>query len=137
MDSEGIGAIIFLPLAQSLLSEKYRSEIPKEARAALAGSFDSRLITDEVRATLEGLHQIATNRNQTLSQLVISWVLRQPTVASTLVAVRTEAQLIELIGATDDLALSDDELASIDGFARDFDLNLWQNSSSLTLTDMP
>jgi len=137
LDSEGIGAIVFSPLAQGLLSEKYRSEIPKEARAAHPGSFDSRLITDEVRAALEGLHQIAINRNQTLSQLAISWVLRQPTVASALVGVRTEAQLIELIGATDNLALSDDELASIDGFARDFDLNLWQNSSSLTLADMP
>ena len=137
LDSEGIGAIVFSPLAQGLLSGKYRSQIPKEARAAHPGSFDSRLITDEVRAALEGLHQIATNRNQTLSQLAISWVLRQPTVASALVGVRTEAQLIELIGATDNLALSDDELASIDGFARDFDLNLWQNSSRLTLADMP
>jgi L-glyceraldehyde 3-phosphate reductase len=54
-----------------------------------------------------------------------------------LVGVRTEAQLIELIVATDNLALSDDELASIDGFATDFDLNLWQNSSSLTLAEMP
>ena len=137
LDNEGIGAIVFSPLAQGLLSGKYRNEIPKEARAARPGSFDSRLITDEVRAALEGLHQIATNRNQTLSQLAISWVLRQPTIASALVGVRTEAQLIELIGATENLTLSDEELALIDGFARDFGLNLWQNSSTLTLTDMP
>ena len=82
------------------MSGKYKNEIPEEARAAHPGSFDSQLVTDEVRVALEGLHQIATNRNQTLAQLAISWALRQPTIASTLVGVRTEGQLVKLIGAT-------------------------------------
>lgn len=137
LDHEGIGAIVFSPLAQGLLSTKYISGIPDDARAGHSGSFDSGLITADVRQALEGLHAIAVNRNQTLSQLAISWVLRQPTVASSLVGVRTQEQLIELIGATKNLVFSDAELIAIDEFARDFNLNLWEESSRWTLADMP
>jgi L-glyceraldehyde 3-phosphate reductase len=83
------------------------------------------------------LQEIAANRDQTLSQLAISWVLRQATVASALVGVRTNEQLVELIGATKNLKLSEEELVAIDGFARDFNLNLWEESSKRTLADMP
>jgi L-glyceraldehyde 3-phosphate reductase len=83
------------------------------------------------------LQEIAANRDQTLSQLAISWVLRQSTVASALVGVRTNEQLVELIGATKNLTFGDEELVMIDGFARDFNLNLWQESSRRTLADMP
>ena len=137
LDREGIGAIVFSPLAQGLLSRKYMSEIPKETRAGHSGSFDPKLITEDVRLALRGLHEIADNRNQTLAQLAISWVLRKATIASALVGVRTNEQLVELIGATDNLALSDDELTAIDGFAKDFDLNLWEESSRRTSGDMP
>jgi L-glyceraldehyde 3-phosphate reductase len=137
LNSEGIGAIVFSPLAQGLLSGKYISGIPKGARAAQPGSFDSKLVTEDVRQALQGLHQIADSRNQTLSQLAVSWVLREPTVASALVGVRTNEQLLELIGATEYLGFSDEELVEIEGFAKDFDLNLWEASSRRTVADFP
>jgi len=137
LDREGIGAIVFSPLAQGLLSNKYISGVPAEARAGHAGSFDSKLITKDVRLALQGLNEIAANRSQTLSQLAVSWVLRRATVASALVGVRTNEQLVELIDATKNLAFSTEELIAIDGFAKDFNLNLWQESSKRTLADMP
>ena len=137
LDDEGIGAIVFSPLAQGLLSNKYISDVPAGARAGQVGSFDAGLITEDVRRALGGLQEIAANRDQTLSQLAISWVLRQATVASALVGVRTNEQLVELIGATKNLKLSEEELVAIDGFARDFNLNLWEESSRRTLADMP
>ncbi len=137
LDHEGIGAIVFSPLAQGLLSNKYISGVPSEARAGHAGSFDSKLITEDVRWALQGLNEIAANRSQTLSQLAVSWVLRRSTVASALVGVRTNEQLVELIDATKNLAFSTEELIAIDGFAKDFNLNLWQESSKRTLADMP
>jgi L-glyceraldehyde 3-phosphate reductase len=137
LQSQGVGAIAFSPLAQGLLTDKYLHQVPDQSRASTPGSFDSSLITAEVRSSLAGLKMIADERGQSMAQLAISWVLRQPSVASALIGVRSEAQLLDAIQATSSLQFSSEELASIEAYSREFDLNLWAESSNRTREEMP
>ncbi|MDG1156793.1 MAG: aldo/keto reductase [Litorivicinaceae bacterium] len=137
LQSKGVGAIAFSPLAQGLLTDKYLHQVPDQSRASTPGSFDSSLITAEVRSSLAGLKMIADERGQSMAQLAISWVLRQPSVASALIGVRSEAQLLDAIQATSSLQFSSEELASIEAYSREFDLNLWAESSNRTREEMP
>ncbi len=131
LDSLGLGAIAFSPLAQGLLSSKYVDSIPEGSRASQSGgSFDSRLVTPEVKEGLLGLSEIAKRRGQTLTQLAIQWVLRRKTVSSALIGVRNQSQLAECIASLGFSPLSDDELMLIDRYAKDMNLNLWAPSSS-------
>lgn len=96
----GVGAIAFSPLAQGLLTDKYLHQVPDQSRAGTPRSFDSSLITAEVRFSLAGLKTITYERGQSIAQMAISWVLRQPSVTSALIGVRSEAQLLDAIQAT-------------------------------------
>ena len=137
LEQEGMGAIVFSPLAQGLLTDKYLRSVPEDSRAGSPGSFDANLITEEVRNSLIGLQKIASDRNQSLAQLAISWVLRQPTVSSALVGVRTKDQLLDVIKATDHLEFTESDLLGIDQYSKEFGLNLWAESSDKTIEDMP
>ncbi|MEU6340318.1 L-glyceraldehyde 3-phosphate reductase [Streptomyces sp. NPDC046977] len=129
LDDEGMGCIPFVPLAQGLLTDKYLNGIPEGSRAAQGKSLDPTLITDEVVRRLRGLNDIAASRGQSLAQLALSWVLRDPRITSALIGASSVAQLEANVGAVGAPALTADELAQIDTFALESGVNLWSRSS--------
>jgi L-glyceraldehyde 3-phosphate reductase len=127
----GIGCIAFSPLAQGMLTTKYLSGIPADARAAKPGSLSQKLITEDNLGRIRALNAIAERRGQTLAQMAIAWVLRDPRVTSALVGARTPAQLADSLKSLDNLAFSQEELSEIDRFAIDGGIDLWKVSSRL------
>jgi len=125
----GIGCIVFSPLAQGMLTDKYLHGIPEGSRASRHGSLSPDLITDQSLAKIRALNEIAARRDQTLAQLALAWTLRDPRVTSTLIGASSVAQLEANVAALDRLDLSKEELAEIDRYATDADLNLWAASS--------
>ena len=127
----GTGCIAFSALAQGLLSTKYLSGVPQDARAAKAGSFNQGLLTEDNLRRVKALNAIAERRGQTLSQMAIAWVLRDPRVTSALIGARTVAQLADSLGSLNNLAFSPAELAEIDQYATEGGIDLWKVSSTL------
>ena len=127
----GIGCIAFSPLAQGMLSKKYLAGIPADARAARAGSFSPDLITADNILRIRELNTIAERRGQTLAQMAIAWVLRDPRVTSALVGARTTEQLADTLKSLENLAFSVQELNQIDLYAKDGEINIWSVSSSI------
>jgi L-glyceraldehyde 3-phosphate reductase len=125
----GIGCIVFSPLAQGMLTDKYLNGIPEGSRASRHGSLSPDLINDQSLAKVRALNEIAARRGQTLAQLALAWALRDPRVTSTLIGASSVEQLEANVAALDNLDLSKEELAEIDGYATDADLNLWAASS--------
>jgi L-glyceraldehyde 3-phosphate reductase len=125
LGEEGIGCIVFSPLAQGMLSDKYLNGIPAGSRASRNGSLSPKLLSDEALEKIRGLNELAQQRGQSLAQLALAWTLRDPRVTSTLVGVSTMEQLEANVAALDKLELSDDELAEIDRYATDSGINLW------------
>jgi len=125
----GIGCIVFSPLAQGMLTDKYLDGIPEGSRASRHGSLSPNLINDQSLAKVRALNEIAARRDQSLAQLALAWTLRDPRVTSTLIGASSVAQLEANVAALDKLDLSDEELAEIDRYATDADLNLWAASS--------
>ena len=113
LDEEGVGCIVFSPLAQGQLTSRYLKDIPADSRAARGGF----LKTDQVRNNLpkiQALSAIAEKRGQSLAQMAIAWVLRLPTVTSALLGASSVAQLEENLRALDRLEFSAEELAEIE-----------------------
>jgi L-glyceraldehyde 3-phosphate reductase len=135
LDELGIGCIAFSPIAQGLLSDRYLDGVPADARAAKAGSFSPDLIRPETIERIRALNAIARARGQSLAQMAIAWVLRDPRVTSALIGARTVAQLDDSLDALKTLAFSDEELVAIDRHARDSGLNIW--SSSTDVVEVP
>jgi L-glyceraldehyde 3-phosphate reductase len=131
LEELGVGCIAFSPLAQGMLTKKYLGGIPADARAAKEGSLSQELITDDNLRRVRELNAIAERRGQTLAQMAIAWVLRDPRVTSALVGARTEDQLADTLKSLANLSFSDDELKEIDRFATDGGIDLWKVSSSL------
>lgn len=116
-ESEGMGIISFTALAQGLLTDRYLDGIPGDSRAARGGSLSRETLSDEVLSRIRGLNEIARERGQSLAQMALAWVLRDPRVTSTLIGVSSLRQLDTNLGALDNLAFTDDELAAIDQYA--------------------
>jgi L-glyceraldehyde 3-phosphate reductase len=115
LEEEGIGCIVFSPLAQGLLTDRYLRDIPADSRAAKpTGFLQESAVTDERRAQLVALNDIAKARGQSLAQLALAWVLRHPVVTSALIGASRVRQLEDNVAALDNLALSGDELREID-----------------------
>jgi L-glyceraldehyde 3-phosphate reductase len=113
--AQGIGCIVFSPLAQGLLSSKYLKDIPPDSRAAKPHGFlKPAQIDAHTVAKLRALDAIAQARGQTLAQMALSWVLRQPAVTSALIGASRVSQIEECVRAVDALQFSSDELAAID-----------------------
>jgi L-glyceraldehyde 3-phosphate reductase len=129
LGEEGIGCIVFSPLAQGLLSDKYLDGVPESSRAATGDSFDRKMLAEENLALVRGLNDVAKRRGQTLAQMAVAWVLRDPRVTSALVGARNWSQLENLLGALDYLDFTAEELAEIDRHAVDGNLNIWAASS--------
>jgi L-glyceraldehyde 3-phosphate reductase len=125
LEREGVGCIVFSPLAQGMLSDKYLNGIPAGSRASRGGSLSPRLINEETVGKLEALNDIAARRGQKLAQMALAWTLRDPRVTSTLVGVSSVEQLEENVEALERLDFSDDELAEIDRYATDSGINIW------------
>ena len=131
----GTGCIAFSPLAQGMLSAKYLNGVPADARAAKGGSLGQGLLSDENIARIRALNAIAERRGQTLAQMAIAWVLRDPRVTSALIGARTVEQLDNSLDAVKNLGFSSEELAEIDRHATEGAVDLWKVSS--TLEDLP
>ena len=126
----GIGYIGFSPLAQGMLTDKYLHGIPEGSRASRDGSLSPTLITDVALQQIRALNEIAERRGQTLAQLALAWTLRDPRMASTLVGASSVEQLEANVGAIEQLDFTDEELAEIDRYATDADINLWATASA-------
>ena len=112
---EGVGCIVFSPLAQGLLTDRYLDGIPDGSRAARDDSYLSKTqVTDGVVTTVRRLNEIASKRGQTMAQLAIAWVLRQPGVTSALIGASRPAQIEDAVGALAGADFSAEELAAID-----------------------
>ncbi len=135
LDDLGTGCIAFSPLAQGMLSSKYLNGVPADARAAKGGSLGQGLLSDENLARIRALNAIAERRGQTLAQMAIAWVLRDPRVASALIGARNVQQLDDSLDAVKNLGFSADELAEIDTYATEGAVDLWKISS--TLEELP
>jgi L-glyceraldehyde 3-phosphate reductase len=122
---EGVGCIVFSPLAQGMLSDKYLNGIPAGSRASRDGSLSPKLISEEALGKIRALNEIAQRRGQSLAQLALAWTLRDRRITSTLVGVSSLEQLEANVATLDNLELSDDELAEIDRHATESGINLW------------
>jgi L-glyceraldehyde 3-phosphate reductase len=133
LGDEGIGCIVFSPLAQGLLTTKYLDGIPEGSRAAERnGSFSPDLLTDETVAHVRALNAMAQERGQSLAQMALAWTLRDARVTSTLIGASSVEQLEENVKALDNLTFADDELRAIDDHAVEAGINLWAPSSAVT-----
>jgi L-glyceraldehyde 3-phosphate reductase len=126
--AEGVGCIAFSPLAQGMLTDRYLGGVPADARAARGGSLDRSFLSEENLAHVRALNEIAASRGQTLPQMAIAWVLRDPRVTSALIGVSSLAQLDANLHALDHLELTGDELARIDEHAREGGIDIWARS---------
>jgi L-glyceraldehyde 3-phosphate reductase len=129
LGEEGIGCIVFSPLAQGLLTDRYLGGIPEGSRASRPGSMSADMLSEENLAKVRALHQVAARRGQSLAQLALSWTLRDPRVTSTLVGASSVAQLEDNVQALRNLAFDDQELAEIDRHAKEGGINIWAASS--------
>lgn len=115
LSSEGIGCIAFCPLAQGLLTDKYLEGIPENSRAASPhGYLKTNDITEEVRAKIAALNEIATNREQTLAQMALSWLLKDDRVTSVLIGASKISQIEENVAALNKLNFTSEELSKIE-----------------------
>lgn len=128
---EGIGSIVFSPLAQGLLTTKYLAGVPTESRAGTgADSFRESMLSTDNLARVRALNDIAGERGQSLAQMAISWVLRDDRVTSALVGASSWSQIEDSIGALENTAFDDRELAAIDRYAVEGGINIWAASSN-------
>jgi L-glyceraldehyde 3-phosphate reductase len=130
LGNEGVGCIVFSPLAQGMLTDRYLNGVPDDSRAAREGSLSRDMLSDENLAHIRALNEIAAARGQSLAQLALAWTLRDPRVTSALIGASSVAQLEANVGALQRLDFSDEELAAIDQQAVDAGINIWERSSS-------
>ena len=130
LEDLGVGCIGFSPLAQGMLTDKYLNGIPESSRAAENSSLSPDLLTDETLEKIRALNELAKGRGQSLAQMALAWTLRDTRMTSTLIGTSSIAQLEDSLSALERLDFSDDELAEIDRYATDGDINLWSRSSA-------
>jgi L-glyceraldehyde 3-phosphate reductase len=128
----GVGMIAFTALAQGLLTDKYLEGIPADARINRPGgdSFERRMLSEENLARVRGLNGIARRRGQSLAQMALAWVLRDPRVTTTLIGASSPEQIRENVGALAHLEFSAEELDEIDTYAVEGGVNLWEKPST-------
>jgi L-glyceraldehyde 3-phosphate reductase len=127
---EGIGAIVFSPLAQGLLTDKYLGGVQEDSRVRRGNYFSADMISEANLARVRALNEIARGRGQTLAQLAISWSLRDERVTSALLGASSVEQLEQNVAALERTDFDEQELAEIDRHAQEGAINLWAESSS-------
>jgi L-glyceraldehyde 3-phosphate reductase len=130
LGDEGVGCIVFSPLAQGLLTDRYLGGVPEGSRASRPGTIDRDQLGEETLAKVRALHQLAGRRGQSLAQMAVAWTLRDPRVTSALLGASSVAQLEDNVAALDNLAFDDEELTEIDRHATEAGINLWAESSN-------
>jgi len=125
----GVGCIVFSPLAQGMLTDKYLDGIPEGSRADRPYSLAPELLTEENLTKIRALNEIASGRGQSLAQLALAWALRDARVTSALVGASSVEQLEENVAALERLDFTEDELAEIDRYATECGVDLWAASS--------
>ena len=113
LDRHGVGYTAFSPLQQGLLTDRYLNGIPEDSRAANGKHLNRADITPELVAKLRRLDDIATDRSQTLAQMAVAWLLRDPMTASVIIGPRTMKQLVSLLPAVNSSEFSDSEIEEI------------------------
>jgi L-glyceraldehyde 3-phosphate reductase len=129
VEAKGAGMIAFSPLAQGMLTDRYLNGIPEDSRAAKGVFLSEDMITEDRLNHVRALNEMAKERGQTLAQMAVAWVLRDPRVTSALVGASSVRQLDQTLGAIDRLGFSDGELEQIDEHAVEAGINLWARSS--------
>jgi L-glyceraldehyde 3-phosphate reductase len=132
LGKEGVGCIAFSPLAQGLLTDKYLKGVPEDSRMNRAGggTLKQDHLSPENLANVRALNDIAKARGQSLAQMALAWVLKDPRVTTTLIGASTSDQIKENVGALKNLKFTSDELAQIDKYAKEGKLNLWEKPST-------
>jgi L-glyceraldehyde 3-phosphate reductase len=129
LEELGLGCIVFSPLAQGMLTDKYLHGIPEGSRATRGSTLSPDLLRDETLAKIQALNEIAQRRGQTLAQMAVAWTLRDPRVTSALIGASSVEQLEANVAALDNLEFTDEELVEIDRHATESDINIWAASS--------
>jgi L-glyceraldehyde 3-phosphate reductase len=114
LDRQQMGSIVFSPLAQGLLTNKYLKGIPEDSRAARHTSLDPDAITPAKVEKVRKLNEIARSRRQSLAQMAVAWTLRHPQVTSSLIGASKVAHVEEAVGALNNLEFAAGELAAIE-----------------------
>jgi L-glyceraldehyde 3-phosphate reductase len=131
LEGEGLGCIAFSPLAQGMLTDKYLKGVPEDSRAGRgSGAFRPEFLSEKNMASVRALNDLAIKRGQTLAQMAIAWVLRNPRMTSALIGASRVGQIDDAVGALANLAFSASELAAIDKLAVDAGINIWKRSST-------
>jgi L-glyceraldehyde 3-phosphate reductase len=137
LEDLGVGCIAFSPLAQGMLTSKYLGGVPQDSRAARDGSLGGHLLSADNITRIQALNEIAKARGQSLAQMALAWVLRDPRVTSALIGARTVAQLEDSLAALSTRTFTAEELSEIDRHATEGAIDLWKVSSSLAASDLP
>jgi L-glyceraldehyde 3-phosphate reductase len=125
----GIGSIAFTPLAQGMLTGKYLKGIPEGSRATQGKSLRREFLNERALENIRALNGIAERRGQTLAQMAIAWVLRDGGITTALIGASRPAQVEDCVGAVGNLDFTAEELAEIDRYADEENINLWARSS--------
>lgn len=132
LEEEGIGSIVFSPLAQGMLTNKYLKGVPQDSRAGKqTGSFQDGFLNETTLKNIRALNEIAQNRGQTLAQMALAWVLRGGRVTSALIGASRKEQVIDCAATINNLDFTAEELANIDKYATEANINLWAQSAEL------
>src|SRR5450631_1433096 len=129
LERHGVGAIVFAPLGQGLLTDRYLDGVPEDSRVRRGEAFAERLLSEENLANVRALNEVAARRGQSLAQMAIAWVLRDEMVTSALIGASSVGQLEQNVAALANLGFSADELAEIDRYAVEGGINIWAPSS--------
>ncbi len=129
LGQEGVGTIVFSPLAQGLLTDRYLHGVPEDSRIRAGNHMSEQMISDENLERVRALNDIAAGRGQSLAQLAIAWALRDERVTSALLGASSVEQLEQNVAALGRLDFSAGELEAIDRYATEGGVNLWAASS--------
>ena len=131
LEDLGVGSIAFTPLAQGLLTNKYLNGLPSDSRAMQDKSLDRAGLTPDLIEALNKLNDIASGRDQTLAQMALAWVLRGDRVTTALIGASKPEQILDCVGAIENLHFTVEELLEIDRLSGDLGINLWAASSEI------
>ena len=131
LEAEGVGAIVFSPLAQGLLTDKYLAGVPAGSRATENRFLKRTMLTPENIERVRQLDAIAKRRGQTLAQMALAWALRDKRVTSALIGASSPEQVADSVKALDNLSFGLDELKEIDRYAVEGGVNIWRQSAEL------
>jgi len=129
LDREGVGTIVFSPLAQGVLTDRYLDGVPEDSRLRRGNYLQESMISEENLERVRGLNEIAKRRGQSLAQMAIAWVLRDPRITSALLGASSVRQLEQNVAALEHPDFDPSELEEIDRLAVEGGVNIWAASS--------